>query len=111
MAEQMKLSEAIRAGAKLRPMGEEDYFVEVAKEGICSCALGAAYEALMGRINEDHDDVSAALEYVYPWLFRDGWLVGPNGLRYSIGNVVAWTNDSGRFTREEIADWLETCGL
>ncbi len=41
----MKLSQAIREGAKLRPQATRAYF-KVNEEGVlCSCVLGAALEA------------------------------------------------------------------
>ena len=47
---EMKLSEAIRRGAALRPQAFEMY-QGTNEEGISTtCALGAAYEAITGRL-------------------------------------------------------------
>ena len=108
MTEITKLSEAIREGAKKRPMGLEDYFVEF--EGLLSCALGAAYEAIRGQPGEDHDEVSDCLETAWPWIFQRGWHISRTGIAYTLVHVIALMNDSGKFTREEIADWLESIG-
>lgn len=106
----MKLSDAIREGAKLRPQCfSQTYF----HEG-CSCALGAALEAVgfsygdMGRIR------STVLGDLFPILLshRDehGLYDCPiAGCPYkqSPFSVIAHLNDHHRWTREQIADWVE----
>ena len=86
----MKLSEAIRAGAKLRPQG----FGHTHRDGK-SCAVGAAYEAMTGKTDWPRD--KTIYEYV-----ADASGVPLHVVRYKIAEM----NDS-RKTREEIADWVE----
>lgn len=101
----LKLSEAIRAGAKLRPMATGVYFDYVDEGTTLSCALGAAYEAVMGKAWGTAKEIGQAIRGEYPCL-KEHWDGG--NLLYGI---IADMNDSGKFTREEIADWLESCGL
>lgn len=44
-----KLSDLIRQGAKLRPPATEPRAFTLENGAVCSCALGAAYEAKTGR--------------------------------------------------------------
>ena len=87
--ETIKLSEAIREGAKLRPQCYGAFF----RNGR-SCALGAAYEYLTG----DNDPCKCELTLIS---------------RYGtdIRNRVIYMNDGGLLTRERIADMLEEEGL
>lgn len=119
MEREIKLSEAIREGAKLRPMGTEAYFSFDYDSGkVCSCVLGAALEgALEGQIKDAEDidgmNISHSLIEHWPVLgelwspFKGSTFVYAG---YSLLNVIAEMNDSGKFTREEIADWLESIG-
>ena len=106
----MKLSEAIRLGAMLRPQGFRRFF---SPKG--SCAMGAAIEAL----GLDLDATNVGLSEAYPWLFQ---AVGcPCGRadhaaksmyrtrKGKVGGVcvvIAYLNDFDRWTREQIADWV-----
>ena len=85
----MKLSEAIRIGAKLRPQSFRGFF----RDG-GSCALGAAVHAKTGRASPD-----------FPTNWEEFFGV-PNGLCGEIINL----NDRKGWTREQIADWLESQG-
>lgn len=87
-----KLSQAIRAGAKLRPQRTGAYFHEGK-----SCALGAAYEGMYGYI----DDTTAMIAT---------WVVQHFRLRESLVQEVIIRNDKMLHTREQIADWLEAHG-
>ena len=85
----MKLSEAIRAGAKLRPQAFGWYF----KDG-GSCAIGAAYEArtgMVGFVDGASDVLCAVPEILDAPLF---W-------------AITEMNDLQRMTREQIADRVE----
>lgn len=92
----MKLSTAIRIGAKIRPQCQGRYF----KEG-GSCALGAAFEGLGGKPFDG--DPSWQTKQASAELL----------LKKIYGNNVGglWLkNDEGE-SRESIADWLEAQGL
>jgi hypothetical protein len=86
----LKLSEAIRIGAKLRPQCRGNYF-----EDGKSCVLGAAWEGA------GFDD-----EAPYDYMYQVLWKFGINRL----ASLIASKNDAGE-SRESIADWLESQGL
>lgn len=94
-AKVLKLSEAIRIGAALRP--HQCVGVFFGQGG--SCALGAAYEAITGRTLKEGSTEGAILKGIVPGY--DDY-----GLRFEITG----RNDRGE-TREHIADWLESRGL
>lgn len=91
----MKLSAAIRIGAKIRPQCYGRYF----KDG-GSCALGAAYEAMTGKNFENSWSGAKQIDAEIWMTIQFGHSVGGIGLQ----------NDNGK-TREQIADMLEAQGL
>lgn len=103
----IKLSEAIREGAKLRPQGRNAWFAEAKGGQIYSCALGAAYEALFGLPPKNENGlrlVGDKLESIYPEL-EDSTSAG-----IWLCNEISRRNDCMRQTREQIADWLQEQG-
>lgn len=118
----MLLSEAIREGARLRPQTTEgDYFGRV--DGVlCSCALGAAYEARdrrkepIHRTPVEHLEGFAAgdifdsvfpvvkVQIKCPVMPECGAIKWPADL----GWIVAHLNDDHKWTREQIADFVAT---
>ncbi len=117
----MKLSEAIREGAKLRPQGRLTYFSRDA-DTCLSCALGAAYEAITHEITilivpeNDIDSVIITLQNETGVNMDDRVsfpdLSASNGIGFeaSVYNAISWLNDDYHWTREAIADWLESIG-
>ena len=115
----MKLSEAIRAGAKLRPQGFEDFFTMTAKPKndvddsvFASCALGAAYEAVEGRILPTLSGRSVI------GLFQEKMGIDLNTCEFEhpfsympLFNTIVHLNDVHQWTREKIADWVESIGF
>lgn len=125
----MKLSEAIREGAKLRPQlrrpNEGDYGFSANRE-ISSCAMGAAFEAAglvkVFDAGNDWPDQETAKDvnvfHIWPVLYRqleDEELV-KLGLRWCcavirfdpmLSEVITHLNDYHGWTREQIADWVE----
>lgn len=98
----LRLSTAIRIGSKLRPQTTGRLF-----QAGASCAIGAAYEALYGEPpqevwRENIDDANAPLSECWTRVLD----VFPQATFSSIGIK----NDNG-WTREAIADWLESQGL
>lgn len=89
-----KLSAAIRVGAKLRPQGFGIAFGDGK-----SCALGAAYEAHFGE------------QYTGGKFFPFTLMGQTFGIDGSIIDAIWNKNDKHRWTREHIADWLESQGL
>ncbi len=100
----MRLSEAIRLGAVLKPQA----FGAIREEGR-SCALGAACDALGIR----HEN---ALPTQYPELHRSvkcpgcGSLKGVwrrlRGYEFDLEDVIVHLNDDHRWERERIADFV-----
>lgn len=91
----LKLSEAIRIGAKLRPQCVGYLF-----KGGASCALGAAYEALGGKPVEA-DSTNPEYNRIYDDLYG----------RYGVDvcSIAYDRNDHGA-SREAVADYLESQG-
>lgn len=101
------LAEAMRKGAALRPQFWDGNYFASYGYGIASCALGAAYEAATGEINSNIslDD----LVQLFPALEA-----GPN-VRHPVNDttddlflIILSLNDGYAWTREAIADWLDT---
>lgn len=98
----LKLSEAIRVGARLRPKCDTYPF-----SGGKSCAIGAAYEANFGhpggsrtwQMSSEHDGkmiLNRLGDHYGMWF-------------YSLSSKIWNRNDAGE-SRESIADWLESLG-
>ncbi len=103
----MRLSEAIRQGARLRLRGEDGYFTVNENGELCSCALGAAYEAIHPAMLKD---ISETLRKQWPWMFSTRYMVRMpvgEGIRLNIFDCIVRLNDLFDWTREQIADWVE----
>ena len=108
----MKLSEAIRLGAMLRPQG----FGRVLDRNGRTCALGAAYEAVgisLTQPGEIPKNWLPMLDYA-PWSIPCPACGGrqtkaDNYRKFTFGEtVVTHLNDVHKWTREAIADWVAT---
>lgn len=111
----MKLSEAIRKGAEMRPQFSGRWFSELADGTVASCAQGAAYEAVFNEIPEWNEEPPTNLSgYVRGHVARsDEWNrleAAFPGVQGGIFHRIAHKNDRD-WTREEIADWLDEQGL
>jgi hypothetical protein len=108
MNEQMKLSAAIRLGATLRPQAHGKFF-RMTNDGLCSCALGAAAEAL-GKQPSDtaHPYVRDVLNHTYSWFSHT--LVMFEDRLITIGEAIMIMNDQLFLSREAIADQVEAWG-
>lgn len=96
----MKLSEAIRLGAMLKPQGRRGFF-----DGGNTCALGAAADAI-GRLN---DLLDGRFLESKEWPLLSEMAAHPVTLwTRSVWDVVTSMNDIFGWTREQIADWVET---
>jgi hypothetical protein len=94
----VRLSEAIRLGSMLKP---QTFGVFSDDEG--TCALGAANEA-RGRCADDSDVLTEAYELsarVCPVADCTAFVQGED-------NIIPHLNDTHRWTRERIADWVQT---
>jgi hypothetical protein len=120
----MRMSEAMRLGAALRPQHFGDFFESAGAvtpgTDDASCALFAAFEAQgiaptpshglgFGRTSGAATMASHSLQLPDEW----GWTAMTSGQCPECGterpvlHLVSHLNDDHRWTRERIADWLE----
>ncbi len=102
----MKLSEAMRIGAKIRPQAYNVFFDRIDGE-FCSCAFGAVLEAEIGFLDQC-ELLSIRLEQIHN---IHEYIIDPIlNIQSSIYRVVTFLNDTEKWTREAIADYLESQG-
>ena len=87
----LKLSEAIRIGAKMKPQAFSRF-----QDNLSSCALGAAFDALGG-----YDTVGSE------WV---DYFLKEFSVSLKLLRDVILLNDTHHKSREQIADWLESEG-
>lgn len=98
----MKLSEAIRLGAMLKPQGFDHY-----EEDGHTCAVGAARDAGGDKAHAQWIQLEAQLKGRCPLcgpVYTEDELFGT----YTPVSVVPHLNDFHRWSREQIADWVQT---
>ncbi len=101
----MKLSEAIRLGAALREQAYFEMFVDDR-----SCALGAAAEAIGCKPAQDDEGNDACCDRIaiaFPILHITVEHPQLMGKRDQVQWLIASLNDNARWTRQQIADWVE----
>lgn len=98
------LSEAIRLGAMQRPQTRGTYY-----DYLGTCALGAALDAI-GLLRQEPSDRLLQLQAAFPILRDEVTLpvVAPDPFRYDLASAIIALNDQRLWTREAIADWVET---
>jgi hypothetical protein len=111
----IRLSEAIREGAKIRPQSFVSFFEVMDGCTLGSCALGAAVEAVRGAPVPDH-----AVHYQLPDFIQDNFarvnevvncpIEGCPHQPVELMYMIMELNDAHYWTREQIADWLESLG-
>jgi hypothetical protein len=98
-------AEAIREGAKIRPQT-----FGVMRKDNASCAFGAGYEAMNGSLENVSTD---PVEDYYRYLTNaadcpiEGCDEGCSD-QPQLTDIIIHLNDGHQWTREAIADWLET---
>lgn len=100
----MKLSEAIRLGAMLRPQGTGVLFAQGR-----SCAFGAALEAVGVTVVEfadAHDFGDKSPGNLWPWLKTTEVCHPETGRLGRAGDIVVSLNNRHGWTREQIAEWV-----
>lgn len=101
----MKISEAMRIGTKKRPQTHFGFF-GLEDGQLCSCAIGAAIEGATGKAEfENFNPYFNGINIMYEQMHNpilDG--------RYSIYSVVTFLNDIEKWSRQGIADCLESQG-
>lgn len=115
----MKLSEAIRVGSALSRPGTRRYFDTDLNGNVIACALGAAAIGVAG-VEASRGKVNLILRgFLGVSILQPGRLCLPTEVlesRFaseytSINDVVVYLNDTAYWSREAIADWLETQGF
>ena len=101
----MKLSEAIRAGAKLTPQVKGELVFDGA-----TCALGAAYHAVSGNIPIMTMNTEEVVRYLGIDTKKKVWCPVTEHWK-TIQDAIIDLNDDYGWSREKIADWLDTLGL
>jgi hypothetical protein len=100
----MRLSQAIRLGAMLRPQGRAGLLVNGK-----TCALGAACEAVGITTGQVKYDSQAYKDLRAKWPFLDTEAYHESLPGGDTVLVAIWKlNDIMGHTREQIADWVET---
>ena len=103
----MRLSEAIRAGAKMKPAGRGSESCVPTAENVC--ALGAA--ALAGGLEGNATTIYGALSLTWPILnerLAHGAKPTTHSMvRSTVMEAIWLLNDQDRWSREAIADWVE----
>jgi hypothetical protein len=110
----MKLSEAILAGAALRPQAFGAYFTGTSRTDACSCVVGCLYEVTFPGASLAHDAVvnqSEQLCAVYPLLDSEEKLFCPECAGAEVKhdmllNILIHLNDDHQWTRERIAEYI-----
>ena len=97
----MKLSEAIRLGAMLRPQTFASFFGD---DG--SCAIGAASEAAGLRVGRAVDVDGLRKMWAPIWAIKAQCPVCDK--RRGVASIIGHINDDHRWTRDQIADWVES---
>lgn len=102
----MRLSEAIRIGSKLRPQA-----YGTLSDGIGTCALGAAYEAV-GALDATgalvRDSHLKTEQITGRYILHESPCRCPLAFRWMVFDLVPHLNDVHKWTREAIAEWVET---
>ncbi len=111
----MKLSEAIRAGAKLRPQSFVAFFGYVDDYALGSCALGAAVEAVKGKPVpcEVHYQLPDFIGETFDGVYRQVACPAEGCRKHQPTELLYMAmelNDSHHWTRERIAEWVERQG-
>ena len=108
----MKLSEAIQEGSKLRPQAFNAYFDK--QNGVlCSCALGAAYEAALLQTAQEKDLFDAdlsRLSKLFPELYQNVDYPLEEEITMLLCDAITELNDEAKWSRTRIADWLAEQG-
>lgn len=115
----MNLSEAIRQGCKSIPRKTTGKYFDAENGEYMACALGAAYFTVVGLVDYRMNIISDVLRAEFPILSKElefnevpvcyqGYFKYMNGNTAGIQTIIANLNDYQDWTREQIADWVET---
>lgn len=112
MVHEMKLSEAMRIGSKMHPQIQGNYFeCDDTNTVTGTCAMGASGFGRGIEIDCD-DDYLDYLDKLFDLELPDDIQlpIDPPPYGRTLGKVIEHMNDTHLWTREAIADWLESIG-
>lgn len=114
----MTLAQAIRKGSRLHEQTTGAMRDEAEVDGTTyylTCALGAAFVGFFDMLpGADEFDALESLRNVFPELATRVVCPGiayAHGPMPSLGEAIAALNDEDGWTREQIADWVESLNL
>jgi hypothetical protein len=105
----MILSEAIRLGAMLRPQGFGRY-IDRSEKVFRSCAFAAAVEAVVNKARFTESVIETTITNNWSWVYGKCLACPVRGCDADSrpSCMITHLNDTHRWTRERIADWVET---
>lgn len=103
----MRLSEAIRLGAMLRPQGTKSDSMLWWLDDRRTCALGAALHA-QGLREIEGIYAFHLIRMAHPWLDVIKPYCPNCSIQHLAYEIIYHLNDGHQWTRERIADWVET---
>ena len=125
----MRLSEAIREGASLRPQAIgvliSRKYTDVGQATFSTCAIAAAFEAVGGDIEDLLAPSYQGVQVISPCdkavaYLKEQGLLGKDPMvaytlegtdeRHPLSDTIMYLNDDDEWSRERIADWLESIG-
>ena len=106
----MRISEAMRRGAAMRPQCNFILF-----DGVGSCAIGAAMEGagieqnvMVNELCTAYPEWNPILNALVPYPLGREDISDPCCLQVAQAKIIVmYLNDEHKWTREDIADWLE----
>lgn len=108
MSEHQKLSALMRQGAALHPQGYGAYRERIGDK-LCTCAIGATLEAAGSwEYDGPFTVLYRALGHGIAGEFVHASYDDEKGI--DLFGIIINLNDDAKWTREEIADWLESIG-
>lgn len=102
----LKLSEAIRLGAMATKQAHGRWAAVCGEGEVAMCAMSTAWYALTG-----HQEHTAESSHLVRLLDGRNVTVPTTGQVMSLSSAIIELNDTHRWTRGRIADWLEGLGL
>lgn len=108
----IKLSEAMRKGAKIRPQTRNHYYAMGDDGRWCSCAMGAAIEGALGNMEliTRHGAEVLFGGVLGDFVTAPDVRISDSDEKIKLMKAVLCLNDDLEWTRERIADWLEGIG-
>jgi hypothetical protein len=102
----MKLSEAIRMNGMMKPQGFGDQSIASLD---APCAIGGALQSIGIQDPRGASNNYGLATFAWPWLNRKLDCPFCNVFKgHRIVSVLYHLNDNHRWTRSQIADWVET---